>query len=112
MNLVLLYERPVFSGRLAYNWRSKWVEAYYRVFDPAALNDSSPALPAVLDDYGTLDLALNWTPVPKWTVAFDVSNILGNPLKWSRQYNVEGDDYRFRVKYLERLFSLGIRFRF
>jgi len=110
-NLVLLYERPVFSARLAYNWRSKWVGDYSRIFDPA-LGENGPTLPLVWDDYGTLDLALNWTPVPKLTVAFEIFNLLGNPLRNSRQYNVEGDRYPRQVKYLERLFSLGIRFRF
>ncbi|HBK46604.1 MAG TPA: TonB-dependent receptor, partial [Xanthomonadaceae bacterium] len=110
-NLVLMYEKPVFSARLAYNWRSKWVQEYSQVYDPA-LGAPGPFMPLVQDDRGTLDLSLNYTPIPSLTFAFDVSNILGDPITNSRTYNVEGDSYTRQVKYLETLYSLGVRFRF
>jgi iron complex outermembrane receptor protein len=110
-NVVLLYERPVFSARLAYNWRSKWVQEYLQIFDPA-LGASGPTLPLVQDERGVLDFSMNYTPVPALTFAFDVSNILGDPITNSRQYNAEGDVYPRQVKYLERVWSLGVRFRF
>ena len=110
-NLVLMYEQPVFSARLAYNWRSKWVQEYLQINDPA-LGGPGPFLPLVQDERGTLDLSLNYTPIPSMTIALDVNNILGDPITNSRTYNVEGDTYTRQVKYLETLYSLGVRFRF
>lgn len=120
-NLVLMYERPEFSARLAYNWRSKWVQEYAQINDPALgpigedgypTGATGPTLPLVQDDRGTLDLSLNYTPVPSLTFAFDVSNILGDPITNSREYNALGDSYPRQVKYLETVYSLGVRFRF
>lgn len=110
-NVVLMFEKPVFSARLAWNWRSKWVQEYSQIFDPA-LGMPGPTMPLVQDDRGVLDLSMNYTPIPALTFAFDVSNILGDPITNSRQYNAEGDVYPRQVKYLERVWSLGVRFRF
>lgn len=110
-NLVLMYERPVFSARLAYNWRSKWVQEYSQIFDPG-IGAVGPTLPLVQDEYGTLDFSMNYTPFENLTFAFDVNNILGDPLTNSRQYNALGDAYPRQVKYLETVYSLGVRFRF
>lgn len=110
-NLILLYEKPEFSARLAYNWRSEWVQEYAQVYDPA-LGANGPFFPLVQDDRGTLDMSLNYTPIPAVTFAFDVSNILGDPITNSRTYNVQGDAYARQIKYLETVYSLGVRFRF
>ncbi|WCE03813.1 TonB-dependent receptor [Pseudoxanthomonas sp. JBR18] len=110
-NLVLMYEKPEFSARLAYNWRSKWVQEYSQVYD-VALDANGPFMPLVQDDRGVLDMSLNWTPVESVTFAFDVSNILGDPITNSRTYNVQGDTYARQVKYLETVYSLGMRVRF
>lgn len=121
-NLILLYEKPVFSARLAYNWRSKYVDAYARINDPVLgtidpvtgfpRGAPGPTLPLVQDDRGVLDFSMNYTPIPALTFAFDVSNILGDPITRSRAYNAAGDTYPRQVKYLERVYSLGVRFRF
>ncbi len=110
-NFVLMFEKPVFSARLAYNWRSKWVQEYAQIFDPA-LGMNGPTFPLVQDERGTLDFSMNYTPWPALTFAFDVNNILGDPIVNSRQYNVEGDEYKRQIKYLETVYSLGVRFRF
>jgi iron complex outermembrane receptor protein len=104
-------EKPEFSARLAYNWRSKWVQEYAQVYD-AALGANGPFFPLVQDDRGTLDMSLNYTPVPAVTFAFDVSNILGDPITNARTYNVQGDACARQIKYLETVYSLGVRFRF
>jgi outer membrane receptor protein involved in Fe transport len=106
-----MYEQPIFSARLAYNWRSKWVQEYSQIFDPG-IGAVGPTLPLVQDERGTLDFSMNYTPVENLTFAFDVNNILGDPITNSRQYNVQGDEYPRQVKYLETVYSLGVRFRF
>ena len=42
----------------------------------------------------------------------DIVNLLGNPIKRTRQFNDNGDVYTRQIQYLERVYSLGVRFRF
>lgn len=104
-NVVALYERPVFSTRLAYNYRSKFVTAYTNeALDPFTH-------PIVERGRGQLDFSTSVTPVPNITLAFDIVNLLGNPLQRYRPYDT-GDIYARQILYLERSYSLGVRFRF
>ncbi|MET0904585.1 MAG: TonB-dependent receptor [Tardiphaga sp.] len=104
-NVVALYERPQFSARLAYNYRSKFVSFYsLEALDPIAH-------PVIEKARGQLDFSTSVTPVPNITIAFDIVNLLGNPLQRTRQYNT-GDSFTRQVLYLERAYSLGVRFRF
>ena len=107
-NLVALYEKPQFSARLAYNYRSEFV-----TFDPAyTFQPLDPiAHPVVEKGRGQLDFSTSITPVENITIAFDIVNMLGNPLQRYRQYDT-GDSFTRQVLYLERSYSLGLRFRF
>jgi len=105
-NLIALYEKPFFSARLAYNYRSKFVNYY-------SLEPLDPTTHAVIEKgRGQVDFATSVTPFPNVTIAFDIVNLLGNPLQRYRQYNTAGDSYTRQVIYLERTYSLGVRFRF
>lgn len=105
-NVVALYEKPFFSARLAYNYRSEFVNYY-------SLEPLDPTThPVVEKARGQLDFATSVTPVPNVTIAFDIVNVLGNPLQRYRQFNTDGDSYTRQVIYLERTYSLGVRFRF
>ncbi len=105
-NVVALYEKPFFSARLAYNYRSEFVTYY-------SLEPLDPTThPVVEKARGQLDFATSVTPVPNVTIAFDIVNVLGNPLQRYRQFNTDGDSYTRQVIYLERTYSLGVRFRF
>uniref|UniRef100_UPI0035CAEBE9 TonB-dependent receptor n=1 Tax=uncultured Sphingomonas sp. TaxID=158754 RepID=UPI0035CAEBE9 len=104
-NVILLYEKPMFSARLAYNYRSDFVSYYtLEALDPVAH-------PTIEKGRGQVDFSTSITPVPNITIAFDVINLLGNPIQRDRAYNT-GDVYRRQVLYIERAYSLGIRFRF
>jgi iron complex outermembrane recepter protein len=107
-NLVALYEKPQFSARLAYNYRSEFV-----TFDPGyTFQPLDPiAHPVVERGRGQLDFSTSVTPIPNVTLAFDIVNVLGNPLQRYRQYDT-GDSYTRQIIYLERSYSLGVRFRF
>jgi len=110
-NLVLIYERPVFSARMAYNWQAKqtW---YNRAFDPI-LRETGPTLPEESDGYDTLDFSMRYSPKQsKLSFSFDVSNLLRRPQRRINQYNLAGDTYPFRVIVQERLWSVGMQFRF
>lgn len=104
-NVVALYERPIFSARVAYNYRSKFVQFYsLEAFDPIAHAITEQGR-------GQLDFSTSVTPVPNITIAFDIINLLGNPLQRYRRYDT-GDSFARQILYLERAYSLGVRFRF
>ncbi len=111
-NLVGLYERPFFSARLAYNYRSNFVN-YYSIEPLDVDANGAPRTDAVVErGRGQLDFSTTVTPVPNITVAFDIVNLLGNPLRRYRRFNTAGDEYARQIIYLERTYSLGVRFRF
>lgn len=104
-NLVGLYEKAQFSARLAYNYRSSFVDYYsLEAFDPVAH-------PTIERGRGQLDGSVTVTPIPNITLAFDVVNILGNLIQRDRAFDT-GDSYRRQVLYIERSYSAGVRFRF
>lgn len=109
-NLIALYERPVFSTRLAYNYRSKFVTGY-TIEAPV---DNLTGTPRGLRELGRgqLDFSTTVTPVPNITLAFDIVNLLGNPLRRDRPFDDAGDTYPRQRLYLERTYSAGVRFRF
>ncbi|NIJ23130.1 TonB-dependent receptor [Sphingomonas japonica] len=104
-NLVGLYERPQFSARLAYNWRSEFVIEYQDL-------QQGFLSPLTQQALGTLDFSASVTPIENITIAFDMLNILADPVKTDRVYNAAGDAYNFQTRYIERVYSLGVRFRF
>ena len=117
-NLVGLYEKPKFSARLAYNYRSKFVVLYSE--EPFDVGESlsgsgviEPRVRGVTErGRGQLDFSTTYTPIPNLTFAVDVVNVLGNPLQRYRQYNDDGDTFERQTIYLERTYSAGVRFRF
>ncbi len=113
INLIGMYETPVVSARLAYNYRSRFVFSYDRVRNPA-LVPPGPGIvsPMMQDGRGTLAFSASVTPVENFTIAFNASNILANPIKRDRAYDESGLIFARQVKYLERVVSLGVRFRF
>jgi iron complex outermembrane recepter protein len=111
-NLVALYERPVFSARLAYNYRSDFV-TFYSIEPLDVGPDGSPRTRGLVEKgRGQLDFSTTVTPIPNVTIAFDIVNLLGNPLRRYREFNDAGDQYARQILYLERTYSLGVRFRF
>ena len=106
LNLIGMYEKGPISARLAYNWRSKFVIEYQDFQGLQA--------PLMERGHGTLDFSASYTPIENITIAFDALNILAgrDPLRRYRAFNTAGDTYPWNVKYLERVFSIGVRFRF
>jgi len=50
--------------------------------------------------------------VPNATIALDMVNVLGAPLRRYREFNDMGDEFARQIIYLERTYSPGVRFRF
>lgn len=107
-NIVGMYERNNITARLAYNWRSKFVMRYEDT-------NFGYLAPLYQDDLGQLDFSASYTPIENLTLAFDALNLLAGkePIRSYRAFQGGGGDtFPWGVKYLERVFSFGVRFRY
>lgn len=109
-NVIGLYEISEFSARLAYNWRSDYVEEYQRFFDPVASRER--IAPLMQEARGVLDFSASVTPLENVTLAFDATNLLATPIKTYREYDGAGSTYSRARKYLERIYALTLRLRY
>ncbi len=103
-NLVGMYERGGLSARLAYNYRTRFVNFF----------DVTPAgrfAGEFTRGISRLDFSSSYTLFENLTLTLDVSNILGEPFRNFRNFNAEGDSFPRDVRYEETLYSLGVRFR-
>ena len=94
-NLVGMYENGPISARLAYNLRTKF---------------GNGVIGEYVDDVARLDFSASYSPTDHVTVAFDASNILGEPLQSFFDYG-EGV-YPRDVRREETIYSLALRFRY
>jgi iron complex outermembrane recepter protein len=109
-NLVGLYENEIFSARLAYNYRGKFTDFYQRFFDPGIGRDR--VAPIIQEGRGVLDFSASVTPIENVTIAFDATNLTGDPIKTFREYNGEGGIFSRQRRYLERTYALTLRVRY
>ncbi len=70
-NAILYYDADVFSARLAYNWRSEFLQAV----------SGSGGNPISREDYGQLDFSSTLNVNDRWSVTFDALNITNEQLK-------------------------------
>jgi iron complex outermembrane recepter protein len=102
-NIVGFYEQGPITARLAYNYRSRYVQNYQ--------NNANSIEGEFTDGVSRLDGSVSFAINDNFTLAADVSNILGKPF---RNYRTQGDGAVLPrdVRYEERVYSAGIRFRF
>jgi TonB-dependent receptor len=99
-NLVAMYEKYGFSARLAYNWRSKYVDSYANNV-PGGLIEVAPV--------AFLDFSASYDVTPEITLSVDATNLLNETYHDSfGGYAVTPRDTR----QYDRTFGAGVRFRF
>lgn len=103
-NLVGMYERGPITARLAYNFRTKYID----FFD---VGQNGRIAGEFVKPIGRLDFSSGYTVNDNVTLTFDWSNILGKPFRNFRNYNEAGDSFPRDVRYEESLVSFGARFR-
>ncbi len=106
-NVILMYENQLLSSRLAYNWRSDYVESY---------NQSGAQPKAVrVKPISTLDFSLGFNAGEHVTVTFDATNLLDRPLfNYFGGGSASSEDarlYNRDMRSNDRTFSLGVRMR-
>jgi outer membrane receptor protein involved in Fe transport len=93
------------SARLAYNWRSDYIESY---------NQSGGQPPAVVvKDAAQMDFSLGYDVNERMTVTFDATNLLDRPVINYFGSASSRDEFLFPrdVRSNDRTFSLGVRVR-
>jgi iron complex outermembrane receptor protein len=99
-NLVAMYEKYGFSARLAYNWRSKYVDSYAGNI-PGGLVEVAPV--------AFLDFSASYDITPEITLSVDATNLLNETYQDSfGGYAATPRDTR----QYDRTFGAGVRFRF
>ncbi|WP_260600043.1 TonB-dependent receptor [Sphingomonas endolithica] len=110
-NAILFYEKPGFGGRLAYNWRSKYLNS---------VNDCCLGFPVWNKAEGFLDASLRYAITPNLEFSLQGSNLLNTKIRMMAE--VSGptkEDPGRAVKYLpggyfeqDRRFQFGVRAKF
>ena len=106
-NVILMYENDLISSRLAYNWRSDYVESY---------NQSGAQPSAVrVKPISTLDFSLGFDAGEHVTITFDAMNLLDRPLfNYFGGGSASSEDarlYNRDMRSNDRFFSVGVRMR-
>ena len=103
-NLIGMYEKGSISARLAYNWRSEWVNFYSDNGQGGALEGE------FTKSRSRLDFFISYRPTENVTLTFDVTNILNKPFLSYRNFS-DSVRYPRDVRYEIRTASLTVYFR-
>jgi TonB-dependent receptor len=106
-NLVAIYEKYGVSARLAYNWRSSFVDSY----NSGGIQASS----VVASPTGQLDFSASYDVTPALTVTFDATNITDRTYHDRfKGLNADGDysSTPRDTRTYDRTFEVGARFKF
>jgi len=99
-NAVLMYEKYGFSARLAYNYRSRFIDFFTQ---PTVAGNHDEIEPA-----NQLDLSVGYDVNPNTTVVLSATNLTGEDL---HQYWGDGTTRPRDIRYQDRTVGLGVRFK-
>jgi TonB-dependent receptor len=98
-NLVAMYEKYGISARLAYNWRSKYIDSF---------SDAVPGGKIVVKPVSFLDFSASYDLTKQMTVTVDATNILGE--RYHDSFG--GISYTPRdTRQYDRTIGFGVRFK-
>jgi TonB-dependent receptor len=80
-NLVLMFEQPKYSARLAWNWRDDYL---------ISQSDCCIKLPIWQDAYGQLDASVHYKPSESWDIFLDAQNLMQAETVLRQQVTAEG----------------------
>ena len=101
-NLVLMFEQPKWSARLAYNWRSDYL---------ISQSDCCIKLPIWQDAYGQLDGSMHFRPDDSWDIFLDAQNLLKEETVLRQQVNNNGLTLPRSWFMNDRRLTIGVRYR-
>lgn len=98
-NITLIYDKGKLSGRLAYNWRDKYI---------AASNVGAQSDPQYFEAFGVLDASVNYQVTPNVQVTFEGLNLTKEHI---RQYGRDTTNLYFAQE-LDTRYQIGVRYKF
>ena len=101
-NLVLMYEKQKFSGRLAYNWRDEFLHTQA---------DCCVKLPIWQKPYGQLDASVHYKPTDSWDIYLNAVNLTEEESVLMQQVNQEGLTLPRSWFVNDMQLQLGVRYR-
>ena len=99
-NITAIYDKDAWSGRLAYNWRDKYLKSTNR--DGAARN------PTFVAAFGQLDATINYQLTPQIQITFEGLNLNHETYK---EYARTTNEIYFAQE-LDTRYQLGVRYKF
>jgi TonB-dependent receptor len=102
-NVIGFYERGPWAGRLAYNWRSKFIDTY------AIAANSTGVYNLKVADTAQMDGSLSFKVNPNFTLTFEVINILDTEF---RDYFDDPNLYPRDTRRYDRTYEVGFRTSF
>jgi outer membrane receptor protein involved in Fe transport len=102
-NIIGLYENERWSGRLAYNWRSDFIDAYAFAANPSGVYD------LYVDDTAQMDGSLSLHVNDNFTLTFEAVNILDTEFK---DYFNDKNLYPRDTRRYDRTYEFGFRASF
>jgi TonB-dependent receptor len=99
-NLVLMYEKFGFTGRLAYNWRDEFLFATNQ--------NGSNTNPIYVEAYDQFDLNVGYNFNEQLSAAFEVINLTGEDIRW----HARSDAQLVRLEDQSPRYALGMRYKF
>ncbi|WP_426170022.1 TonB-dependent receptor [Pseudoduganella sp. R-34] len=104
-NIVLLYEKNGISGRLAYNWRSKFTQIYG---DGSAIQGAAPSRNLVAGATSSLDGSLSYKFTPNLSVTLTGTNLLNFKYK---DYWTDANVYPRDIRRYDRTVGLMLNWK-
>ena len=102
-NVIALYEKAAWSGRLAYNWRSKFPDAYAFATNPSGTYD------IFVDNTAQMDASVGFKLNQSFTFTFEVVNLLDTEF---HDYFNDKDLFPRDTRRYDRTYELGFRASF
>ena len=102
-NMVLMYQRDDWSGRIAYNWRSEYLVSY---------RDGITGLPVWQDANGVMDASLTWNYNDNLSFVVQATNLLDTESNVSFIIDDQGTQAGKSWFIAERQAVVGARLRF
>ncbi|HZX76901.1 TonB-dependent receptor [Lysobacter sp.] len=99
-NAVLFYENFGFSARLAYGYRSRYIDFFTQ---PTVAGNEDQVEPA-----SSLDFSVSYDVTPRQTVVLSATNLLGENL---HQFWGDGDTRPRDIRFQDQTIGLGYRFK-
>lgn len=99
-NVTLIYDKGPLSGRLGYNWRDEYISS--------ASRDGAAGNPTYVEEFGQLDLSVNYEITPEFLVSFEGLNLTGE----TTRHHGRDDVNLYFAQELDTRYQVALRYKY